>query len=151
MFKTQQPPLPHSGYETRDAHIAPVVKFLVWLFFSVGLVLFAMYGLIQLYKQMPIPNSDIALHPLAAERQVPGEPRLEALRGVHKSVDGEIADDALEPYFNRKMFKDWNADWQAELSSYGWVDQAGKIAHVPVERAMQLKLEKGFPTAKPGN
>lgn len=149
MFKTQQPPITNIGYEPRDAFISPIVKFLVWLFVVVTIVLFAMYGLVQLYKQMPMPNSDIALHPLAAERQVPSEPRLEALKGIHKSVNGEMSDDAQEPYFNRKMFKDWNAQWQAELSSYGWVDQTAKIAHVPVERAMELKLKKGFPTAAP--
>ncbi|MEZ5361889.1 MAG: hypothetical protein R2748_05955 [Bryobacterales bacterium] len=30
-------------------------------------------------------------------------------------------------------------------SSYGWVDRESGVAHIPVERAMDLLLEEGFP------
>jgi hypothetical protein len=31
---------------------------------------------------------------------------------------------------------------RARLESYGWVDQQGGVAHIPIERAMQLMLER---------
>ncbi|HEX9047282.1 MAG TPA: hypothetical protein VF988_09670 [Verrucomicrobiae bacterium] len=31
------------------------------------------------------------------------------------------------------------------LNSYGWVDQTKGVAHIPIERAMALLLERGFP------
>ena len=32
------------------------------------------------------------------------------------------------------------------LNSYGWVDQNAGVAHIPIERAMQLVAERGLPT-----
>ncbi|MCA1555006.1 MAG: hypothetical protein LC737_11585, partial [Chloroflexi bacterium] len=29
---------------------------------------------------------------------------------------------------------------------YGWVDQSAGITHIPIERAMELLLERGLPT-----
>ena len=110
-----------------------------------------MYGLVQLFKQMPLPNDDVALHPLAAERQVPIEPRLEALRGINKGVYGATVNESEDGYFNRKMFKQWNADWKADLDSYQYIDQQIGLARIPIERAMELKLKQGFPTAKSRN
>ncbi|MDX1686920.1 MAG: cytochrome c [Candidatus Promineifilaceae bacterium] len=37
------------------------------------------------------------------------------------------------------------ATQRAQLHSYGWVDQEAGVAHIPVERAMDLLLERGFP------
>jgi hypothetical protein len=34
---------------------------------------------------------------------------------------------------------------QAWLNSYGWVDRSNDIAHIPIDRAMQLILERGLP------
>ncbi|MFL6554416.1 MAG: hypothetical protein ACJ8LV_13760, partial [Chthoniobacterales bacterium] len=33
----------------------------------------------------------------------------------------------------------------ADLNSYGWVDRTGGIARIPIDRAMQLLLERGLP------
>lgn len=141
----------HCGYEPSDAHVGPVVKFLIWLFIGTTIILFAMYGLVQAYKQMPMPNEDVVLHPLAVERQVPNEPRLEAQRGIVKGVFGEMSDPAVEPYFNRKMAKQWNAQWKTELSTYEYIDAQIGLVRVPIERAMEMKLKAGFPTAKSRN
>lgn len=141
----------NAGYEPRDAHASPLVKFIVWLFIGMGITLVAMYYLVQAYKLMPRFNADDVRHPLAVERQVPNEPRLEALKGVHQGLDGTVVDRVAQPYFNTTMYRDWNAKWKHQLSSYGYVDQAAGIVHVPIEHAMKLKLEKGFPTAKPKN
>jgi hypothetical protein len=141
----------HRGYEPADAHVSAVVKFLFWLFLGTTIVLFAMYGLVQAYKKMPIPNEDVVLHPLAVERQIPNEPRLEAQRGYARGVFGEMSTDAEEPYFNRKMAKQWNEQWTEELSTYAYIDQPVGLVRIPIERAMELKLKKGFPTAKTRN
>jgi hypothetical protein len=141
----------HGGYENSDAHVGAVLKFLFGLFTGTAIVLFAMYGLVQAYKQMPMPNEDVVMHPLAAERQIPSEPRLEALRGEIKGVDGHPSREAEEPYFNRKMAKQWNEEWKEALSSYAYIDQQIGLVRIPIERAMELKLKKGFPTAKTRN
>jgi hypothetical protein len=37
------------------------------------------------------------------------------------------------------------ASEDAILNSYGWVDKAGGIVRIPIERAMQLVVEQGLP------
>lgn len=141
----------HRGYEPADAHVGAIVKFLIWLFVVTAIILVAMYYLVVAYKQMPMPNEDVVLHPLGVERQIPSEPRLEAQRGVIKDINGNMVTEQAEPYFNRKMAKQWNAQWKDELSTYGWVDEQIKLTRIPIERAMELKLQQGFPTAKTRN
>ncbi len=38
---------------------------------------------------------------------------------------------------------------QAELNNYGWVDKNGNVAHIPIQRAMQLIATQGMPTLAP--
>ncbi len=34
---------------------------------------------------------------------------------------------------------------EKELDSYGWVDRKARVAHIPIDRAMSLLLERGLP------
>ena len=36
-----------------------------------------------------------------------------------------------------------------KLNSYGWVDRTNKIVRIPIERAMDLIISRGFPVANP--
>ena len=35
---------------------------------------------------------------------------------------------------------------QERLTSYGWIDQTGGVAHIPVERAIEIVAERGLPS-----
>jgi hypothetical protein len=35
------------------------------------------------------------------------------------------------------------------LNSYGWVDERAQVAHVPIDRAMDVLVERGLPKTKP--
>lgn len=37
------------------------------------------------------------------------------------------------------------AETQRTLSEYGWVDRDAGVVHIPIERAMDLTLERGLP------
>ncbi len=37
-----------------------------------------------------------------------------------------------------------------KLTSYGWVDKEGGIARIPIDRAMEVMLQKGFPARADG-
>ncbi len=41
-------------------------------------------------------------------------------------------------------------DQETRLRSYGWVDQAAGIAHIPIQRAMELLWQRGLPQAGAG-
>src|SRR5205823_14080578 len=38
----------------------------------------------------------------------------------------------------------------SDLNSYGWVDRTSGIARIPIDRAMQLLLERGLPAVRAG-
>jgi len=139
-------------YEKADAHFAPIAKFIAGLGIGTALVLVAMWAMLVAMKKLPLPNSEVALHPLAIDHEIPPEPHLEALRGVRKKLDGTVEVATDPQYFNTKMWKDWNRKWTSDLANYQWVDQSAGVARVPIERAMELKLKKGYPTTpKPKN
>jgi hypothetical protein len=48
------------------------------------------------------------------------------------------------------QYDEWKAEQLEQLNSYGWVDQANGIAHIPVETAMDLLAEQGLPTQTTG-
>ena len=70
---------------------------------------------------------DEPLSPLVAAnlRRTPPEPRLEAL-----------------PLAPRQRL---DAEERARLSSYAWIDRAGGVARIPIERAIQILLSRGLP------
>lgn len=45
---------------------------------------------------------------------------------------------------------DLRAAEDRELNSYGWVDRSAGIARIPIDRAMQLLLERGLPDVGAG-
>jgi hypothetical protein len=45
--------------------------------------------------------------------------------------------------------KKLQAEEKGRLSSYGWVDRTTGTVHIPIERAMELSIERGFPV-RPG-
>jgi hypothetical protein len=40
---------------------------------------------------------------------------------------------------------------ESRLNSYGWVDQKAGVAHIPIERAMELIVQRGMPVYPQGN
>jgi hypothetical protein len=141
-------------YEKSDARIGPIIKFVVWLGVSAAIVLVAMYLMLEAMKKLPLPNSDRDLHPLALEREAPPvPPRLEMKPGVHKDVEGRLIDEnAADKPFTTDMIQSWKKRWNEQLTQYAVIDAQAKIYRVPVDRAMEIALKKGFPSAtKPKN
>lgn len=119
-----------AGHEKSDVSIGGIVKFGIGLAVAALLVHVAMWGLFKVLdarrekRDRPIPSLVAA-----ALRRTPPEPRLER--------------DALAP--RRRMVAGENA----ALTSYGWVDRNAGIVRIPIERAMDLLVERGLPPSKP--
>jgi hypothetical protein len=45
-----------------------------------------------------------------------------------------------------KNYRD--SQWE-QLETYGWVDKEGGVVRIPIERAMDLVLERGLAAEKP--
>ena len=118
---------PQGGYEKSDLRSKPIVVFGVILGVMVALAFVAAYGMIHVLGWWERPRLETPASPLAT-RTVPPEPRLQV------KAPQEL--------------KSLQATEQEVLATYGWVNKEAGIARIPIERAMQLVLERGLPPAK---
>jgi hypothetical protein len=54
------------------------------------------------------------------------------------------------PFDSDRRLPIWKAQMDKRLTSYGWVDRAKGIIHVPVERAMQEVVDQAAAAPPPG-
>jgi len=133
------------NYEPTDAALSPLLKFTFWLLVCVAITFVGTYGTMRLMQNIPVMGDGEA-HPLAALNDpIPVGPNLEMQRGVKQGWDGKTVDQSQRQPFTTRMWRDMRAEAQQKIGTYGWVDRDGKVVHVPIERAMDLALQKGFP------
>ena len=121
---------PSSGVRVRDVSIRGVLAFAFWL--AVGLVASAaaMFVLLKTLEKKERAE-DRKLPPMIAASlaRTPPEPRLEPY-----------------PLAPREKLR---AEEDELLTTYGWVDKDRGVARVPIDRAMELLVQRGLPPAKP--
>jgi hypothetical protein len=119
---------PREPYERRDLSPRVIGLFLAGLVLATAAVLLLNWGLFDYFATRQT-RTDQPPSPLADVRQIPPEPRLQ--------VSG-AADLAA-----------FRAKEEAELKSYGWIDRNAGIVRIPIDRAMDLLLQRGLPTTPP--
>jgi hypothetical protein len=119
------------GHETTDVPLRPV------LWGGLALTVAAIVGHLVLGGFFAFFNSRLAADdprpaPLANREQTPPEPRLQ-----------------VSP---RQDWREMLEQHTHQIESYGWVDQPGGAVRIPIDRAMDLVLERGLPArqAAPG-
>jgi hypothetical protein len=111
-----------AGHELSDARARPLVIAGVVLF-ALIIVSFALTAALVVVAGSGVGDTSNVIDPAQAQEQLPPAPRLEQ----NPRVDGDrIISQATE-----------------RLESYGWVDKRAGTAHIPIERAIELVLEKG--------
>jgi hypothetical protein len=119
-----------TGHEESDASIGPIVLTGAGLAVVVAIVCGLVYGIFWYLADHPLisprPN------PMAEtnQQQFPPAPRLEE----HPAID----------------MRELRSEEDKILSTYGWTDKDKGIVRVPIDLAMELQLERGFPTAASG-
>jgi hypothetical protein len=132
MDRTDAPPSadrPAAGHETRDISIRAIVGFGLALAVLTGIVLAAMWGVFRVFERRE-NKRDQPLPPMIAAnlRRTPSGPRLEP--------------DPLAP---RQRLR---AQESAVLTTAAWVDRDHGVVRIPVDRAMELLVQRGLPPAK---
>lgn len=115
---------PSDGYERRDARLKPIVVFTAVLTLVVLAAFWAMQLLFVAFDAREA-RADQAPHPMAQPVEPPA-PRLQ-----------------------RETSADLRAHRERErvlTSQYEWVDRPAGVVRIPIERAMELTLERGLPT-----
>jgi hypothetical protein len=51
----------------------------------------------------------------------------------------------------RGQFRDFLMNQENQLNSYGWVDEKDGVAHIPINRAMELIVQRGLPVYSQGS
>ncbi len=119
---------PGAGHETSDAHFRPIVYFLIGLTVLVAISFGLMVWMFDAMEQRAAAI-DAQPSPLADPRALPPEPRLQV---VPKAELDEYLDSV-----------------RRQIETYEWIDPAGGVVRIPVERAIELMVERGWPAARP--
>ena len=121
-------PSPGASYETTDAEVKPIARFMVWL---AVLTVLTHIGMALMFAVM------------SGNRVEEGEQRY-PLAGINDGAPPEPAGARLQtdPEVDMQRFR---ASEDARLESYGWVDEAEGTVRLPIDEAMRLTLERGLP------
>ncbi len=124
-----EPVAKQRGHETRDLNVRAVSWFALGLVMAFVVISAAVIGLYKLFEhRQPSPDapSRIALQP----HMIAPQPELQTA-----------------PAADLRRFQ---ASENQKLHSSGWVDQSAGIIRIPIERAMDLIVQRGLPTRGPG-
>jgi hypothetical protein len=114
-----------AGYEKRDVNAAWIFGIVAFLIIAGLIMHFCLAGVMERLKQRP-PARD------AWMSAKPGSP------GANEAVPHlQIAPPADLQRFRERE--------EAELNNYGWIDRTAGVVRVPIDRAMELVLQRGLP------
>jgi uncharacterized iron-regulated membrane protein len=120
--------VPPAGYEHSDATPGGLLKFGIGLFLILVVCFIGMKWMFSYFAQVQALGPSAS--PFENARVLPPQPRLQ----VHPKRD-------LEIYLNSQ---------DKALTSYSWVDKQNGVVRIPIDRAMDLLLERGLP-ARPAS
>jgi hypothetical protein len=116
---------PEAHHETSDVNIRAIFGFGIGLTIASLIIAAGVWGLFQYFNTREA-RPVFTVYPLAVDQtSVPPEPRLQ-----------------INP---RQDMSDLRAREDQVLTSYGWVDKNAGTVRIPIERAMQLVVERGLP------
>jgi hypothetical protein len=115
---------PSAGYERRDVNIRALLWFAAAIVIGSAVVMAGSLSLRDHFERVAKSN-DPEISPLAEEEQIPPAPN-------------------LQDRPNRD-FAEFRRSKEKTLASYGWIDRSQGVVQIPVDRAMDLLLERGLP------
>jgi hypothetical protein len=144
--ETIKPGLPadDTGFEHEDLSTRGIIAFMIGLAVTGVVVYFIIVGMYRFldnyeHSQMstasPLTTTKGAIARVVTQSDMDktfkdnGAPMLEVTEGI------ELRKDLVQQ--------------EEQLNSYGWVDQKAGVAHIPIERAMDLIVQHGLPTVPP--
>ncbi len=124
---------PDAAYDHSDLGARGIIAFLIGLALSVIFIHFIVWGFIKTFvhfEPKAMARTSAIIEPQAAPPQGDPVARFPAPQ--------------LQPDPTADMNK-YREAVEQELNSSGWLDQNAGVAHIPVERAIDLVAERGLP------
>jgi len=139
----------HSGHETEfereDLGTRGVFAFMIGLA-VIGVVIYfiivGMYSFLDKYERSQMATAS----PLVTSRGAMS--RVVTQEDMDKTFKDNGAP-MLETN-ERGQFRDFLMNQENQLNSYGWVDEKAGVAHIPIDRAMELIVQRGLPVYPQG-
>jgi hypothetical protein len=133
---------PEVQYEPRDLSALGIMGFLAGLTLVGILLNFILFGIYR-YLDNYTKTHEPALNPLVTNtNRDMRNPRLDE---ANEFPQPRLETNEVGQLRDRRWFE------ETTLYSYGWVDQKAGVAHIPIDRAMQLIAQRGLPTSQPSN
>lgn len=120
----------HNGYERTDASPRGLLYFVLIMAAILAAVSLSLILLFKHFERAENPASFVAA-PFAGTHPLPPPPRIQPVPGID-----------MQSYYQSQ---------QNLLNTYGWVDKQNGIVRLPIDRAMQLLLERGLPVRSSTN
>jgi len=122
----------------------PILIFLAVLGLATAAVFVIIKGLEIGFKKMDEMSPQQPATSLNTGRKLPPAPRLQGAPepDPNKPDDPNATAVSLLPLDDMKKYR---KEINEKAESYGWVDEQGGIAHLPIERAKEMIAEKGLP------
>ena len=126
------PTPPGAQHEHTDIDTSVGYKFALWLAVAMAISVVIVYGVFWFFEgQTKGADATAQKYPLAVGRaKTPPAPNLQT-----------------QPFKDVYLLRKGEAE---KLTSYGWVDKEGGITRVPIDRAMEVMLQRGFPARADG-
>ena len=136
---------PEPGFEREDLGTRGAFAFMIGLAVvgvAVYFIIIGMYSFLDKYERSqmttasPLVTSKGAMSRVVTQADMDkafkdnGAPMLEVIEGV------DLRKDLISQ--------------EKQLNSYGWVDEKAGVAHIPIERAMELVVQHGLPVCSQG-
>ena len=140
---------PDVAHEESDVAVRPLLWFVGGLTFFTIIVCLSMLLMFEFFRSRE-ESEELAPSPLARQgaERLPPEPRLQLAPGWEVEKDGKrqnLSYSADNAGYVPQPWSEWllvNEEWQHELKEYGWADEQAGTARIPVERAIDLYIER---------
>lgn len=121
---------PHHDHERKDVDVISLFTIVFMLFLACGVIFLVVTGMMHYFKlHEPSKTAGQANIPATRTAEFP-PPRLEVKPGASLAKLRAAED--------------------ADLNSYGWVDRDAGTVRIPIDRAMQVIIERGLPDVGAG-
>lgn len=134
-----------AGFEREDLSSRGVFAFMIGLA-VVGLVIYfiivGMYSFLDKYERSQMATASPLVTSKGAMSRVVTQDYIDQ-RFKENGVPMLETDE-------RGQFRDFLLNQEDQLNSYGWVDEKAGVAHIPIERAMELTIQRGLPVCPNG-
>jgi hypothetical protein len=135
--QTSQNANAHGQFERQDLSAKGVFGFLIGLAMLGVLIYFILRGLyayLDVYQKAHLPPQS----PLVKITEA--DTRMVAPEDISKFPQPRLEKN------ERLEINDFRLQEEKTLNSYGWVDEKAGVVHIPIERAIQLVVQRGLPT-----